>query len=470
MTTNNKNDNTDNKWIQWIKDGIANEFINYHDINEFQNIDCIGHGGFGKVYRANWKGSNTVVALKSLMNGDSIMKEIVNEIILMHRVNFHANIIQFFGITSNSNSMDTNYLFILEYADRGTLKNYLKNNFNKLDWNFKLKFAIQFADAVSCIHQKEIVHNDLHSDNILVHQNVIKLADLGLSRGAGVSNSIKDVLGKIPYIDPHRIRNPTKNDKKSDVYSVGVILWEISSGKKPFESYDSNYDQVALTLDILGGKREAPIDGTPDEYINIYTRCWQDNQDNRPDMQQVFSDLINLNTLFAGENTNSSENNTNQKFVNSLFLDQTHNQQSSCDSQIMNLTCPDDLPSQEDNEVSYGDDLKIIMTGIEELKDLDVNTENYKRINLKSSLENENYEVFGSIISKNNLRLENILISFELYDSSGFSAIIRILNDANIDITECYILWMIIGNPKLSVSNPKNRELQVHCIKKPYKK
>ncbi|CAB4488128.1 unnamed protein product [Rhizophagus irregularis] len=181
-------------------------------------------------------------------------------------------------------------------------------------------------------------------------------------------------------------------------------------------------------------------------------------------MQQVFSDLINLNTLLAGENTNSSENNTEQKIDNSSFPGQIHDQPSNCDSQLVNLICPDDLPSQEDNEE---DDLKVIMTGIEELKDLDVNTEHYKRINLKSSLENENYVVFGSIISKNNLRLEDILISFELYDSNGFSAIIRTSNDADIDITKCYILWMIIGNPKSSVSSPKNRELQVHCVKKP---
>jgi serine/threonine protein kinase len=62
-----------------------------------------------------------------------------------------------------------------------------------------------------------------------------------------------------------------KNDKKSDVYSVGVLLWEISSGKKPFESYDSIQDQIALTLRILCGKRETPIVGTPDDYVNIYT-------------------------------------------------------------------------------------------------------------------------------------------------------------------------------------------------------
>jgi hypothetical protein len=62
-----------------------------------------------------------------------------------------------------------------------------------------------------------------------------------------------------------------KDDEKSDVYSVGVLLWEISSGKKPFESYDMNHDKMALTSLVLGGKRETPIVGTPDDYINIYT-------------------------------------------------------------------------------------------------------------------------------------------------------------------------------------------------------
>ncbi|CAB4388342.1 unnamed protein product [Rhizophagus irregularis] len=63
--SNNESDDTDNKWVQWIKDGIANEYINYHDYNEFQDMERIGVGGFGNVYRANWKSLNTVISLKS---------------------------------------------------------------------------------------------------------------------------------------------------------------------------------------------------------------------------------------------------------------------------------------------------------------------------------------------------------------------------------------------------------------------
>ena len=76
------NDST-NEWTQWIEDGIAKDYVNYHDFNEFQNIECIGIGGFGKVYRATLESSNTVVALKSLRNmkeNSNIMKELVNEV------------------------------------------------------------------------------------------------------------------------------------------------------------------------------------------------------------------------------------------------------------------------------------------------------------------------------------------------------------------------------------------------------
>ncbi len=67
-SSNNKIDK-----VQWFKDGIANEYINYHDYNEFQNIERIGIGGFGEVYRADWESLNIVVALKSLKDGSNFM-------------------------------------------------------------------------------------------------------------------------------------------------------------------------------------------------------------------------------------------------------------------------------------------------------------------------------------------------------------------------------------------------------------
>jgi serine/threonine protein kinase len=103
---------------------------------------------------------------------------------------------------------------------------------------------------------------------------MIKLEVFGLSRRiAGVSPT----LGMIPYIDPQFFEGLTNNDdkkyhykanKKSDIYSVGVLLWEVSSGKIPFESYS---DDFQLISEIQNGKRESPISDTPIDYIDVYT-------------------------------------------------------------------------------------------------------------------------------------------------------------------------------------------------------
>jgi TPR repeat protein len=109
---------------------------------------------------------------------------------------------------------------------------------------------------------------------------------------------------------------------------------------------------------------------------------------------------------------------------------------------------------------------KILMTGITDLKDLDNNdVEYYKRINIEPSLEDEDYEVYGSIISKDNSKL-GVYVNFGSYDSNGFFAMIKKLEETRIVITECNVLWMIVEKPsKLLVFSPSNREFQIECIK-----
>ena len=106
---------------------------------------------------------------------------------------------------------------------------------------------------------------------------MIKLADFGLSRRlTEASNTVQDIFGTVPYIDPQYFKKQSNDknyilNKKSDVYSVGVLLWEISSGQKPFESYnESCYLKAKLLCEISNGKRELPIPDTPIDYVNIY--------------------------------------------------------------------------------------------------------------------------------------------------------------------------------------------------------
>ncbi|RGB40294.1 kinase-like domain-containing protein, partial [Rhizophagus diaphanus] len=145
----------------------------------------------------------------------------------------------------------------MEYADGGSLRDYLKENFNSLTWRNKVSFAYQLACAVSFMHDEGIIHRNLHSGNILIHQNSVKLSDFGLSKRIESLNTRSQLFGICSYIDPKKfsIESSYILDEKSDVYSIGVLLWEISSGHPPFEGIE----YYALIVRVSQGIREKPI-------------------------------------------------------------------------------------------------------------------------------------------------------------------------------------------------------------------
>ncbi|KAF0505214.1 calmodulin-dependent protein kinase [Gigaspora margarita] len=290
---------------RWIESKVIEGKINEYKIGEFNECKLINAGNSSKVYRARIKNTGNICALKVIEKNVHTNKEIINELDYMISVESHENIIKFHGITYTADEMDENvvkYVLILEYADNGTLRDYLQKNSSKIECELKIQFAIQLVEAVKWLHTHKIVHGDLHPNNILIHGETLKLADFGLSRRvieASRSQTTNEVFGVVPFIDPQcftakQSQDGTfrrlKNNMKSDIYSIGVILWEISSEKQPFK----NEDTAALLPRIKDGLREKPIVDTNPEYVAIYQRCWQGMQNDRPSIEEVATALEDI--------------------------------------------------------------------------------------------------------------------------------------------------------------------------------
>ncbi|CAI2182029.1 2517_t:CDS:2 [Funneliformis geosporum] len=255
----------------WLQEAIENEHIIYQRYSTFENTESIGHGAMGEVYKATSSWFQKTIALKKFkISSKFTINEIINEIKLHRRVDdLHDNILRFH---------ENQLMLIMEYADGGTLREYLSRNYEKMDWNIKLDFAKQIASAVECLHVHEIVHRDLHSENIFIHKNNVKIGDFGISKCICEETSkLLKGFASIKYTDPEYLKSQNFiRNKKSDIYSLGMLLWEISSGRIPFELNPPDFD---MTLKI------------------IYA-CWNNDINIRPTINQV---IIELNDIKINE-------------------------------------------------------------------------------------------------------------------------------------------------------------------------
>ncbi|PKC66514.1 HCP-like protein [Rhizophagus irregularis] len=289
--------NSNLNYIRWIKKAIENNFIIYYDHTEFKNKKEVdnSNNSVGKIFETNWNNTNLVVKTSYELD----IRKIVNELKLQKEVDFHLNILRIYGVSK----LDNQYSLVLEYADGGSLYFYLKGNFTKLEWDDKYCLASQLASAIDFIHSKGIIHCNLHEENVLIHKNNIKVADFSLSKRANkASNYSNKVPDFLPYLDPKILNNVytmkcesqlCKMNFKSDIYSIGVLFWLLSSGRRPFYDKGTQCD-ISLAMDIVNGKREEIIKGTPVEYSDIYTACWSDDPDERPSIQIVVSCLRSI--------------------------------------------------------------------------------------------------------------------------------------------------------------------------------
>ncbi|PKC10703.1 kinase-like protein [Rhizophagus irregularis] len=308
-----KEQTNDSEYVDWIKKEIENNNITYFNHNEFTNKQEFENSisSVGKIFKVNWSNNdNTRLIVKT--PGLNV-KKIINELKIRKEIDSNINILRIYGISR----LDNKYSLVLEYADGGSLYSYLKENFTKLEWNDKYRLALQLASAVEYIHDKGIIHCNLHAHNVLIHKGHIKVADFGLSKKATeTSNYSDDVLGTIPYIDPKYLSNVcdiqygsklyTLNFK-SDIYSIGALFWLLSSGRRPFYDDESIKYDANLAMDIMMGKREKIIGGTPAKYSDLYTACWKNDPNERPSIQQVVLCLKSMIKQDINEEKNSTK-------------------------------------------------------------------------------------------------------------------------------------------------------------------
>ncbi|RIB25817.1 kinase-like domain-containing protein [Gigaspora rosea] len=290
-----------------LEKAISENHIKYINCDQLTESEEIAKGAFGHIRKAVWKVHKKTVALKSLrtdVSSINTIEDFVKEIQLLQKLALgeHPNINSFYGISRDSCN---EYSMVLEFASDGNLRQYLKINFSSLKWTDKFRMAKEITLGLFFLHNNNIIHRDLHFENILVNEGIMKIADFGLSTNLNEMSEAQCIdyknasydCGMPAYIDPQYFENPKYGfTKKSDIYSLGVILWEISSGKPPYQSFTS-IDAIAVY--IFQGKRETPIEGTPQKYINIYTECWDEDPHLRPDSMSVLKalDLFLINEI-----------------------------------------------------------------------------------------------------------------------------------------------------------------------------
>jgi serine/threonine protein kinase len=213
------------------------------------------------------------------------------------------------------------------------LRNYLQQNHNQLTWKERIKIIYITIMELESIHFEDAIHRDLHSGNILYSQffDDWYISDLGFCGSA--DKSPNSIYGNLPYIAPEVIAGKGYTFA-SDIYSIAMLMWEISSGHPPFIYYEHDYN---LAMNIINGIRPEIVPGTPLEYKSLMKQCWDADPLKRPDIDTLLDEMGKLHLSYQNipnESFQSSETNSDNleenyytstsKLFSKLFTSKIH--------------------------------------------------------------------------------------------------------------------------------------------------
>ncbi len=201
------------------------------------------------------------------------------------------------------------------------LRKYLQQN-KKTTWKEKIQITFNIISALNKIHGEKAIHRDLHSGNILYLQynNGFYISDLGFCGPADKPS--EKIYGNLPYIAPE-VLIEKEHTFKSDIYSVGILMWEISSGQPPFINYEHDY---YLAMNIVNGIRPKILPGTPLRYKSLMEQCWDADPSKRPDVFTLLCERQEINMSYYYQDTS----NENKNIPNNLEINKTNNLEIYC--------------------------------------------------------------------------------------------------------------------------------------------
>lgn len=231
--------------------------------DRYEILEVVGAGGMSIVYKARCHRLNRNVAIKVLKPEFSNDKNFVTKFRVEAQASAglsHPNIVNVYDVYDD----DGIYFIVMELVDGITLKEYIEQ-YGRLNMDKALDFAIQIASGLEAAHESHIIHRDIKPQNIIVSKNGnIKVTDFGIAKAATSNTLTSGAMGSVHYISPEQARGGF-SDERSDIYSLGITMYEMVTGRVPFEG-DNN---VSVALMHIQNEMISPRQYYPDIYSSF---------------------------------------------------------------------------------------------------------------------------------------------------------------------------------------------------------
>ncbi|XP_029462065.1 mitogen-activated protein kinase kinase kinase 13 [Rhinatrema bivittatum] len=241
---------------------------------EISELQWLGSGAQGAVFLGKFRGEE--VAIKKVRE----QKE--TDIKHLRKLK-HPNIIAFKGVCTQAPC----YCIIMEYCAHGQLYEVLRAG-RKVTPQLLVDWSLGIASGMSYLHLHKIIHRDLKSPNVLVtHTDAVKISDFGTSKELSDKSTKMSFAGTVAWMAPEVIRNEPVSEKV-DIWSFGVVLWELLTGEIPYKDVDSS----AIIWGVGSNSLHLPVPSTcPDGFKILMKQTWQSKPRNRPSFRQILMHL-----------------------------------------------------------------------------------------------------------------------------------------------------------------------------------